>query len=242
MSTQLITSGIDQLVAVPGPSSGRTIRFRSSNVGLHHQLYANGRLIDWTDMPEQRSFFLDSPTEVLAICVGAVPAENRTDDLSRQLPPECRSPSWLYTARILRRSAHRLGEVVEILGDHTTGTLSEAPLAAKEIWPAWISRWAFGEDRFGLGGFGYDGSLAFGIGQAVFGAGPFGMEAQPVEVTAALEETGRHKIVLRTRSADGQSAETEPEYLDAALPGVPASGLRAIAYDHQGERLTLQIT
>jgi len=94
MSTQLITSGIDQLVAVPGPSSGRTIRFRSSNVGLHHQLYANGRLIDWTDMPEQRSFFLDSPTEVLAICVGAVPAENRTDDLGTTPPAPSRRRHW----------------------------------------------------------------------------------------------------------------------------------------------------
>ncbi len=241
MNAQLITTGIDQVIAEPGPWTGWAIRFRSTNVGLHHQLYANGRLIHWTEMPEQRSFSLDAPAEPLAVCVAAVPAENRTLDLGKQLPPEDRSPSWVYTARILRRTAHRPGELAEILGDHATGTLSDKPLTIKEIWPVWVARWAFGEDRFGLGGFGYDGTLALGMGEAAFGAGPFGMEAQPVEVTAPLQETGCHKIVLRTRSADGQSAESEPEYVDAALPGVPASELRALTYDHQNERLTLQI-
>ena len=177
MNSTLITTGIDQVSAQRNSHCGWTVRFRSSNVALHHQLYVNGRLEAWTDTPEQRTFLLDSPVSPLAVRIAAVPPVLRATDLAEQLTQDEREPTWTYRPAVVRSVANVVGDVVEILDDHTTGELSESPLASTETWPAWISRWAFGEDHFGEGGFGYDGVNAPGLGMGAFGAGEFGMDA-----------------------------------------------------------------
>jgi hypothetical protein len=242
MSATLITSGIDQAVAEPGANGGWCARFRSSNVGLHHQLYVNGRLADYADLPEERSFFLNSAAAPLAVRIAAVEAIHRAASLAEQLAPEEQNPSWTYRPRVPRSIANRPGEVLEVLGDHTTGELSATPLATAKIWPAWVPRWAFGEDPFGEGGFGYDGINAPGMGVGAFGAGLFGMDADLISVEAYLQEEGTHKLVLRTRGRDGLLADSPPEYVTVALPAAPASSLTAAAYDHQTTELTLQIS
>lgn len=241
MSQALITTGIDQVTAEPGPPHCWSVRFRSSNVGLHHQLYVNGRLADWTDMPEQQSFLLDAPVSPLAIRIAAVSPGHRATDLARHLNEDEAKPPWAYRAQVVRSVAGRAGEAVEILGDHATGELSETPLASAEVWPVWMPRWAFGQDLFGEGGLGYDGVNAPGIGIGAFGAGPFGMDGDLIDMEATLEEEGTHKIVLRARSQDGQVADSQPRYIDASLPGIPAMSLTPVAYDSQTEQLTLQI-
>lgn len=241
MSDTLVITGIDRVTAEPGPHHGWTVRFRSSNAGLHHQLYVNGRLGDWTDTPDKRSFFLDSPVSPLAIRIAAVSPLGRAADLAEELPQDERRPPWVYRPQIVRSIAHQAGELVEILGDHATGDLSEEPLAFAEIWPVWIPRWAFGEDHFGEGGFGYDGVNAPGMGAGAFGAGGFGMDADLVRLEAVLEEEGTHKIVLRTRNRHGRIAESDPRYINVSLPGLPAASLTAVTYEHQTEQLTLQI-
>jgi len=242
MTATLITTGIDQVVAEPGPGSGWTVRFRSANAGLHHQLYVNGRLADWTDTPEQRRFLLEDPIAPLAVRVASVPASLEATDLGEQLPPGDYSPSWIHRIRVVRSISNSVGDVVEILGDHATGELSEAPLASTEIWPTWLLRWGFGEDGFGEGGFGYDGTEAPGMGAGAFGAGSFGMDTDLIALDVCLQEEGTHKIVVRTRSRDGQVMDAPVQYVSSALPPVLATGLAVNAYNSQTKQLTLQIS
>jgi hypothetical protein len=241
MDPTLITTGIDQLIAQPGPNRGWIVRFRSSNEGLRHQLYVNGRLADYTDLPEQRSFCLHSPNTPLAIRIAAVDTMHRATDMAEQLPPEDRDPSWVYRPRVVRSVANRPGEVVEMLDDHTTGELSDTPLATRVIWPAWMPRWAFGEDPFGEGGFGYDGVNAPGMGLGAFAAGPFGMDADLIDLEASLSEEGVHKLVHRARSREGLVTDSTPQHVTAALPAAPARSLTAVTYDDQTTELMLQI-
>lgn len=241
MSDALVTTGIDRVSAEPGPHHGGTVRFRSSNVGLCHQLYVNGRLADWADTPDERSFFLDHPVSTLAIRIAAISPLHRAADLAEELPEDERIPPWVYRPQVVRSIAHHAGESVEVLGDHATGDLSEEPLAVAEIWPVWIPRWAFGEDQFGEGGFGYDGANAPGMGAGAFGAGGFGMDAELIRLEATLEEEGTHKIVLRTWNRRGRDTESDPRYISVSLPCLPAASLTAVTYNHQTEQLTLQI-
>ncbi len=241
MTTQLITSGIDQVVVEAISLWDWSIRFRSDNVGLHHQLYLNGRLADWTESSEQRDFFCASPPSSLSIRIAAVSAAHRTTDLSGLLPAEEILPAWIHRPQVVRRPSARAGAVLEILSDHTTGQVSDEPLASVEVWPVWVPRWAFGEDRFGRGGFGYDGSAAPGLGEGAFGAGMFGMDADLLDIEAELRESGTHRIVLRTRLPDGQVTDLDPVNVQAAALPAPPAGLTALSYDEQNQQLQLQI-
>lgn len=241
MTATLITTGIDQVLAEPLPPGGWSIRFRSLNTGLHHQLYANGRLVDWTDIPTQRSFLLEDQVAPVAVRVAAVPADYREADLAEELPAEDRTPPWVHRARLVRSIASRPGDVVEILSDHATGQLSDTPLTDAEIWPAWAPRWAFGEDRFGEGGFGYDGAEAPGMGLGAFGAGPLGMGADLIDLAVPLQPEGTHQLVVRVRASDGQVTDSQTQYVDANPPPAPAPSLNVSAYDLQTQILTLEI-
>lgn len=241
MTTTLITSGIDQVIAEPAGDWGWVIRFRSSNVALHHQLYVNGRLADWTDTPQQRYFVIPQPAAASSIRVAAVEPSARTTDLGEQLPVEECRPSWTYRPQVVRPVGAQRGEVLEVLSDHATGQLSDVPVASAEVSPAWLPRWAFGEDPFGQGGFGYDGSSALGLGRGAFGAGLFGMGADLIDVEAELWEEGTHEIVLRTRRPAGEVTDSDPTYLEVAPPPAPAQALTALGYDQQAQQLQLQI-
>ena len=204
-------------------------------------MYANGRLADWTDVVGQREFFVAAPAEVTEIRIAAVEAGFRATDLSGQLAAEERNPGWLFRPRIVRSIAARPGDVLEILGDHVTGQLSDAPVAAAEIWPVWARRWAFGEDRFGEGAFGHDGAAAPGMGGGAFGAGAFGMDADLVDIKATLAEVGIHQIVLRTRALDGQVTDVGPVLVHSCPLPCPPASITAVDYDPQTQQLTLQI-
>ncbi len=242
MTATMTTSGIDKLSVESLASFGWAIRFRSDNSGMHHQLYVNGRLADATDTPEQRCFICPDSPAPLGIRVVAVSAADRMADLAHELPAQDRCAGWIYRPRVLRSAPARDGERLEILTDHTSGQVSDVPLASAEVWPAWLPRWAFGQELFGLGGFGYGGCGAAGLGEAAFGAGPFGIEAGLMDVEAELLEEGTHQIVLRARRADGQQADSAPVHVNASPPPLAPSALEVVSYDQQTHQLELQIT
>ncbi len=243
MTATLITTGIEYVIGEMSFAGGWSVRFSSDNADLHHQLYLNGRLSDWTDTPGQRQFFIDEPDIApTAVCVAAVEGKYRTTDLSEQLPVDDRNPSWVFRPQIPRPVSGRPDDTVEVLGNHAGGgEVSETPLASTQTWPAWVPRWQFGEDQFGKGGFGYDGTCAPGAGEGAFGAGMFGINADLIDLEADLPEEGSHQIVLRSRRADGQVADSDPMYIDANPLPDAAEGLSVTNYDHQQKQLTLQI-
>ncbi len=243
MTATLITTGIEYVIGESRPSGGWTVRFRSANSDLHHQLYINGRLSAWTDTLGQRRFFFDEPIDApVSVCIAAVDGAYRSTDLSGQLPADDRNPAWVFRPPLVRSVSSRSGDIVEILGDHATGgDLSETPLGSADAWPVWVPRWQFGEDRFGAGGFGYDGTYAPGLGQGAFGAGMFGMNADLIDLEAVLAEDGTHRVVLRSRGADGQITDSDSMYIVADPPPDAAEGLTATDYNQQQKQLTLQI-
>jgi len=241
MNAVLTTTGIDQITVEPRWANVWRVRFRSNHVGMHHQMYVNGRLTDWSDLPEQRSFLLDAAMLPAVVCIAAVPEAQRAEDLSEQLSSEHRRPSWLYRPVLARPVDLVRGVTIRVLGDHATGQVSEEPLATTEVWPEWLGRWNFGEDAFGRGGFGYDGANAPGLGSGAFGGGPFGMDTDLLALEALLSEEGTHTIVLRTLTPDGQVADAEPVNVEADPPPQPASDISATGYDAQNQQLTLEI-
>ena len=244
MTSPVITTGIDQIVAETLPGGQYLIRFRSTNAGMHHQLYLNGNLSAWTDSSDERSFLLASPAAPASCCIVAVEEQYRQQDLSNYLPEDLQKPSWVYHARVIRSAPICSDEVVEILDDRATGgDLWENPLISRQLWPEWQPRWAFGQDRFGEGGFGYDGANALGFGNGAFAAGMFGIDTDLIELQATLTEQGRHKIVIqRRRTTTGQTVQSEPIHINVDLPPAPAKQIMATNYDFQKKQLTLQIT
>jgi hypothetical protein len=233
-------TGIDQMV-VEGPGAlGWSIRFRSVNTGMHHQLYVNGRLADWTDTPAQRRFCLSGPPGPVALTVVAVDVALRTRDFARQLAGAAGQCSWLHRPLLPRPVGARPGDVMEVVSDHATGLMSTEPVSVAEMCPPWAPRWAFGQDSFGEGGFGYDGTGGAGLGGA-FGAGPFGMGADLIDMEAAFGSDGLHLIVLRTRNKEGQVVDSPPHYVNVCLPPQGPRGLTVAGYDTQTQRIQFRI-
>ncbi len=242
MSEKLITDGIDALQAIPLKDAPNVweITFRSNNAGMHHQLYCNGELSDWTDTADERSFLFDTDVAPSEVVIAAVDGKNRTLDLSDLLTIAVRQPGWVYRTSPVRSIAHSRGTRIMLLGDRATGQMDDTPLVVRETWPQWALRWAWGEDAFGQGGFGYDGAYAPGLGKGALGGGYFGFDAEVIPLSVSLGEEGTHQLVLRVSTPDGQNADRSAVNIDAAPPPSPPISLRATNYETQTKTLTLQ--
>jgi hypothetical protein len=205
------------------------VSFRSTNAGLCHQLYVNGRLAHWTADAAQRSFLVPAPAHAVQAVVAAVSPEDRAADLSAQLPADQRRPGWIFRTHVTRGVALRRGDVLEVLSDHASGgQLAPTPLLRAAAWPAGLVH----PD---------EGGAEPGCGRGAFGAGRFGHDADLIELSCPLAESGTHRIVIRTRRGDGQSSDASPIYFHAAPPAQPPRSLSAVGYDGQADTLTLQI-
>jgi len=220
---------------------GWQITFRSTNAGMCHQLYVNGSLADWTDTIGQRRFLLDADTSVREIAIVAVDSAHRTTDLSQNLPPKLLQSGWVYRASVVRAIGMSRRCRVALFEDHATGQLSSSPTLVREVWPECAARWAWGEDAFGRGGFGYDGTFAPGLGKGAMGAGAFGMDTDLIMIEAPLQEEGSHQTILKTLTDDGQVAEAEIQFVGASPPPAPPVTITATDWDNQNNTLTLEI-
>ncbi len=242
MTAIFTTDNIDCLRSIKlDAPRGWKITFRSGNTGLHHQLYVNGCLSDFTDTPEQRRFLLPADSGPREIAITAVDAICRGVDMSDRLPATLNSPGWVYSTLVIRSIRHHIGERVSLHTDHATGQLDAHALMVREIWPACMPRWAWGESPFGDDGFGYGGIGAPGLGKGAFGAGSFGMDADIIPMKAVLKDEGDHQIVLRTIAQDGRSTDAETRNFTAAPPPEPPASLTATQYNAETHTLTLEI-
>ena len=242
MSANFTTESIDQLRAARLDGlDGWEITFRSTNEGMHHQLYANGQLADWTDTTNQRRFFLSPDSGPREVLIAAVNTGYRTVDFSENFPAPIRQPSWVYRTSVVRPMGHSPADRLLLLSDHATGEMADEPLLTRDIYPQWVVRWAWGEDSFGLGGFGYGGINAPGLGRGTFGAGPFGMGGEVISISATLNEEGTHQLTLRAVDSEGQFADYQTQNVTAMPPPNPPAGLTPTEYDSQTNTLTLRI-
>ncbi|MGC9455373.1 MAG: hypothetical protein ACP5HU_10990 [Phycisphaerae bacterium] len=239
MTCQFTTEGIHSLRVLRRPPR-LTVTFRSQHTGSVHQLYVNGRLADWTDTTGARSFTLDEPP-ACELIVAAVAPSQRARDFSRLLPADAGGPSWVFEARVPRLCELGRDDRLELLDDHATGELDPVPAASAQAWPASVPRWAWGEDRFAGGGFGFDGSQAPGAGMGAFGAGGFGMDAGTIDLRVATPEPGEHTVVVRSAGDRGATADAQPQTFVASPPPQAPGSIGVVAYDPQSKTLTIQI-
>lgn len=233
MTSHHTTEGIRALIARPLPQCGGQSRwrvtFRSDWPGLCHQLYANGRLVAWTDSPEQRSFIVDAGPAAQELTVAACPARLCTVDAGGLLGLTDRAAGWVWRGQAVVGPTHQPGDRVEVLDQDATA------LAGAELRPPWGPLWSFGQDVFGRGGFGFDGALAPGLGRGAFAAGQFGLDACTVELTVPLRGEGARELTVRTLRA-GAASEMATITVLVASPPPPAVALTFIAYDCQADR------
>lgn len=239
MTCEFTTEGIHAPRVVRRPPR-LTVTFRSEHASLAHQLYVNGRLVDWTDTTGRRSFTLDEPA-ACELVVAAVSPRQRATDFSHLLPPEVRRPAWVFEARVPRLCELNRGDRLELLDDRATGELDSTPADSAQAWPESLPRWAWGEDRFAEGGFGFDGSQAPGAGVGAFGAGGFGLDAGTIDLRIAVCEPGEHTVVVRGVSERGASADSPPRTFFASPPPQAPANITACEYDPQSKTVTIQI-
>jgi hypothetical protein len=240
MTASFILDGIDDLQVRSLPGGGAEVTFRSDNAGLHHQLYVNGSLADWTEEPGERSFFLADLPQACRLVVVAVEASDRQTDFSSATGPLA-PPPWVVRVAVPCGAWRAPGERVALLGDHARGQIDPEPLATADAWPAWAGHLGWGKDAFGAAAFGLDSSAAPGFSGGPFGAGFFGLDGQVVHLSAALPQEGLHRLVVRRIQTDGRTSDgPEFAFLSTPPPAAPA-GIEATAYDGAAGTLTLQL-
>jgi hypothetical protein len=215
------------------------VRFRSPHQGRFHQLYANGRLVAWTDSPDERAFVLAASHADRQCTVAAVAETDRATDLAGELGLE--RPDWVVERCLTRTPAWPRDAQLELHGDGGSGTFLADPLTRADAWPAWVPRWAWGEDRFARGAFGWDGSAAPGLGEGAFGAGLFGFDERTVTLRAPLVAPGSHQVKIRLLTDDGAVADGPIETVSVDPPPAPPGHISLEDYDPATGRATLNI-
>jgi hypothetical protein len=241
MTTPFTIEGIDDLQARPLADGGAEVTFHSDNEGLHHQLYVNGALADWTEDAADRSFFLAELPAAARLVVVAVQAADRQTDFSATGASPLAPPPWVVHVAVPRGPWHGPGERVALLGDHRRGQIDPVALAVADVWPAWAAHLGWGQDAFGAATFGLDSSAAPGFAAGAFGAGPFGLDGDVVHLSAALAEEGLHHLVVRRIQPDGHTADGEQMTFLSTPPPPPPARIDATAYDAQTATLTLEL-
>ncbi len=242
MTDGFILDNIDNLRVMPlSASPGWSVTFTSDNTGLYHQLYINGQLAQSTETADQRIFSVKDNASGARIAVIAVGEEYLATDFSLWLPADHGVPRWVKTVKLIQDVSAPAGTTVSLLTDHATGTIDPGPLVSAQAWPPQFSRWAWGEDAFGNGGFGYDGYLGPGIDFSAFGAGMFGFGADVITLSATLLAEGTHQLTIRTTGPDGQFTDRQLDEFVATPPPPPPESITVTAYDNQTNQLTFEI-
>ncbi|MCD4823586.1 MAG: hypothetical protein K8S55_03195 [Phycisphaerae bacterium] len=240
--SHVVIDNIDRLELTPlGRPLGWKLAFRSANAGMVHQLYVNGRLGDFTDLPEQRTFEITADDTPRELAVAAVAYDDRAVDFADELPDIVGEPGWAYRPVVVRSITHWPGDQLAVYHDNATGTVGETPAILRDIWPPSVPHWGFGLGEFGRGGFGIDGDRGPGFGAGNWGVGPFGVGGDLLDIELPLTVEGLHHIELRVRSADGEESTATEETHQAHPPPNPAAGLTATNYNPATNQLTLTI-
>lgn len=223
------------------------VKWRSTWKDKFHQVYVNGRYAGTTLDSQQRQLivpFPTSPESPVRIEVFAVEAEYADIDFSSELttPPV---DSGRVTITLLRSQNLPAGANAQIYFDNGTGQIdynnpiTDTPI---RIWPTWQNKAGFAMSGFGIGDFGYDSAAAIGFAKGSFGHGQFGLDADTIEWTSPLLQSGNYKFGVKVRDASGrQSTGSETGSITVAPAAKPAEGLSVSSFDKQTNQLVLNI-
>ncbi|MBN1508732.1 MAG: hypothetical protein JW955_17925 [Sedimentisphaerales bacterium] len=229
-------------------SAAALVTWRSSQAGMLHQVYLNGRFAGVTCAAEQRRLVVQSPivspTAVRVTVIAVAPTDAHLD-FSDALGQAAVS-SGRVRLTLLRSQTLPLGTTADIYHDNGTGQIDYAtPVNAAPIplWPCLHEKAGLGTAQFGTGDFGYDSAASIGFGKGALGRGQFGLDADCLEWISPALPLGTYRLGVRIADADGNlspAVETGPVPVVAAAR--PATGLDVASFDPHTHQLTLTVT
>jgi hypothetical protein len=239
MSTSHTIAGILGVSARPDYESASpdrwVVRFDTEHAGMCHQLYANGRLVAWTDRPDERRFVVEARPTAQVLDVAACTPDERMIDAAGQLGLADHGGQWNCRLRVVRLPSARPADCVQVL-DTDGAVLYDAPAL-----PAWAPLWGLGHEAFGTAGFGFDSAEAPGLGHGTFGAGPLGIDAPVVPIDIPLPAEGAHRLTAQFCRAGRAAAALEPVTVLSTPPAPLPSRLAFAAFDPDTNRFSFTI-
>lgn len=222
----------------PLPGGGCEIAFSSANPGMCHQLYVNSAMTDWTESAQCRRFVAPAQPRGRTVAIAAVASHQRAVDFSALLPSHASDACAFRTA--ISPPADPVNCTVFLLDDHA-GLAPESIVASIEGRRAWQGAAGLGCERFGRGGWGFDGTNAPGLGSGNFALGRFGFDLLSVHLEATLIEEGMHRLTVGFAFAGGQTQHCPSQTMLALPPPPPIQTLKFVRYDRQSKTLILHI-
>jgi len=224
------------------------VTWRSSHMGMFHQVYLNGRFAGATVDAEQRRLVVQAPSlfqSAVRVTVIAVAPADAHVDFAAELEQAAVS-SGRVRLTLLRSQAMPLGATANIYHDNGTGQidytqpLNGTPIA---IWPCMHDKAGFGMGQFAAGDFGYDSAASVGFGKGALGQGQFGLDADPIEWISPALPTGKYRFGTKLTDASGnEGTASETAQITVVSPAEPAVTLDVAAFDQQTNELTLIVT
>jgi len=211
-----------------------SIAYRPDDARKGHQLYVDNQLISWT-RPGDSSIPVRLTGGPVLVDLVEVAAEH------------------LQVARPAGQLTTPLGCVVSILpnADWPAGSMAYLMLQPAEGEPAELAsrpvpsnptaRTGLGRDALGRGMFGYDVASAPGL-KGSFGMSSFGWDGKALRLSTMLPDGGSREVFVRIAAPDGRTVDSAATTVQAdALPPPAPTRLNPVAYDPEGQILTLEI-
>jgi hypothetical protein len=226
-------------------SGAALVTWRSSRIGMLHQVYLNGQFAGVTCDAEQRQLVVQSPLArqwaVRVTVIAVAPADARVDfaDALEQATV-C---SGRVRLTLLRSQTLPLGATADIYHDGAAGqidyarAINDAPIP---VWPCTQDKAGLGMARFGTGDFGYDSAASVGFGKGALGLGQFGLDADLLEWISPSLPLGRYRFGVRITDACGNAGPAVETGPVAVVPAArPAADLDVASFDPQTNQLIL---
>jgi len=223
------------------------VTWRSSQVGMFHQAYLNGRFAGATVDSEQRRLVVQAPgsfQSAVRVTVIAVEPMDAHVDFAKELEHAVVS-SGRVRLTLLRSQTLPLGTTANIYGDNGTGQVDYTEpmnITPIPIWPCMQDKAGFGMAQLGMGDFGYDSAASIGFGKGALGHGQFGLDADAIEWISPMLPLGKYHFGVRITDASGNEGPAGETALITVVPAAqPAIELDVTAFDQQTNELTLRI-
>ncbi len=229
-------------------SRAALVTWCSSNEGMFHQVYVNGRLGGATLDAQQRQLVVHAPSSfqsAVRVEVIAVKPQDAHVDFADRLERPASSCSRVKLT-LLRSQTLPAEAKANFYFDDGTGEIDYMqPLNTYPIpvWPCPQDKAGFGMAQFGGGDFGYDSAGAVGLGKGSFGHGQFGLDADILEWTSPALPLGRYRFGVRMVDCRGDESSASETQAVCVIPAArPAAKLNVAAFNPQTNQLTMSVS
>ena len=213
------------------------VKWRSEHEDKLHQVYVDGEFAGVTAEFAQREIVVGircSQSSGARIEVYAVEPGEAHIDFGQGL--ESHGKRGRVELGWMRGMQLPFGGKAEVYSDNGSGEIDYGSPVTQDgilLWPGWQDKAGFGNGRFGVGDFGFDGCAAVGLGLGVFGKGEFGFDADEIRWMSGELETGRYKFAVETTNPSGRacSSPVESEQVVLIRAAQPGESLEIDSYD-----------